>query len=149
MSYIYTMDQVPLQDKEHNKLHPFYDALRKGHLITTCCKACNAISWPPRLTCASCWSRAIEWVDLPTVGTIMSYTIQAAGAPRGLTLPLIFAVIRIGPVKFATRLVESAPTQVCIGAPVEVAPTRVDPPPYTTEERVLPTFRLCTQYFDQ
>lgn len=142
MSYVYTMDPVPLQDKEHNHLYLFYEALRDGRLTTTSCQACNTTSWPPRLTCPACWSREITWVNLPTVGTIMSYTVQVAGVPRGFTAPLIFAIVRVGPVKFATRLVETDTARVSIGAPVELAPTAVDPPPFTTEERILPTFRL-------
>ncbi len=141
-NYVFTIDPVPMQGKEHNKLYPFYEALKEGRLTTTSCLDCAKVAWPPRQTCPACWSSKMEWVDLPTTGTIISFTIQEAGFPIGYSGPLIFALIKVGPVKFVTRLVDTDRADMHKGANVELAVTRVDTPALPTEARVLPTFKI-------
>jgi uncharacterized OB-fold protein len=141
-NYIFTIDPVPMQGREHNKLYPFYEALKEGRLTTTSCPACEKVVWPPRQTCPACWSDKVEWVDLPTTGSIISYTVQEAGFPIGYTGPLIFALVKVGPVKFATRLVDTDRSDVRKGAPVELAVTEVVSPNLPGEARVLPTFKI-------
>jgi uncharacterized protein len=141
-SYIFTMDPVPMQGKDYNKLYPFYEALKEGRLTTTQCSACQKIAWPPRQTCPACWSADMAWVDLPNNGTIISYTVQEAGFPVGYSGPLIFALVKVGPVKFATRLIDSDRAEVVRGAPVELAVSAVANSAPETEARVLPTFKI-------
>jgi uncharacterized OB-fold protein len=53
---------------------PFWDALGEGRLITTCCPACNRLSFPPRPLCRGCWSQDVAWRELAGSGTLYSFT---------------------------------------------------------------------------
>ena len=50
------------------------------------CKACGAMSFPPRIVCQSCGSREFETVKLSGVGKLLTHT-----------------VIRIGPTEFSNQ----------------------------------------------
>lgn len=53
---------------------PFWDALSEGRLITSGCRACGLLSFPPKPLCRACWSEDIEWRALHPVGTLYSFT---------------------------------------------------------------------------
>lgn len=53
---------------------PFWDALAAGCLISTRCRQCSRISFPPKPLCRSCWSEDIDWIDLRPSGTLYSFT---------------------------------------------------------------------------
>jgi uncharacterized OB-fold protein len=94
-NYIATMDLFPQQVKEHNKLYPFYDALKANRLTTTRCRKCNTLSWPPRTICPECVSADLEWVDLPSTGKIEIYTVEVVGTPVGFNNPLLHALVKM------------------------------------------------------
>jgi hypothetical protein len=39
----YLLDFYPLEQEEHTRISPFFDALREGKLTTTRCKSCQAL----------------------------------------------------------------------------------------------------------
>lgn len=94
--YAVTMDMYPLQSKEWNRIHPFYDNLREGRLTTTACKDCGKKSFPPRVICPECLSENLEWIDLPTRGRVLVVTEEEVGVPLGFETPLIHALIDLG-----------------------------------------------------
>lgn len=133
--YSYTLDTIPQQGKEHNKLYLFYDNLRGGKLTTTQCRDCAKTSWPPRTVCSECLSGNLEWVNLPDTGKILYFTVQVSGAPPGYELPLIFAAIELTPeIRFIGRIIEADPEQLKVGQTVKV---KAIPVP---GGRVLPAF---------
>jgi len=135
--YIYTIDPYPQESKEHNKLYLFYDYLKEGRLTTTQCKKCGHLPWPPRTVCPECMSDELEWVDLPTEGTVTNFSVQLAGVPLGFNPPLVFAIVDLGKgVKFLSRLVDAKPEEVKIGSKVKLEVEKVP------GDRVLPAFRL-------
>jgi uncharacterized protein len=91
--YIAEMDQWPLEAKELNRIHPFYDNLRKGRFTTTKCQDCGHVSFPPGVICHKCWSEKLEWIDLPMKAKVVCFTETQAGAPAGFPTPLILAWI--------------------------------------------------------
>lgn len=94
--YAVTMDMYPLEGEEFNRIHPFYSHLREGRLTTTRCRECGARSYPPRVICPQCLSESLEWVDLPTAGSVLVVTEEEVGVPVGFESPLIHALIDLG-----------------------------------------------------
>lgn len=94
--YAVTMDLYPLESKEFNRIHPFYDHLREGRFTTTRCRQCGQESFPPRVICPECLSEDLEWVDLPTRGRVLVVTEEEVGVPLGFDTPLIHALIDLG-----------------------------------------------------
>ncbi len=64
----------PLPPRVSVFTRPFWDALAGGRLISTRCRQCGRVSFPPKPLCRSCWSEDIEWVDLPSTGVLYSFT---------------------------------------------------------------------------
>lgn len=52
----------------------FWDALAAGQWISTQCRQCGRVSFPPKAHCRSCWSEDIDWVGLPSKGRLYSFT---------------------------------------------------------------------------
>jgi len=64
----------PLAPRVSTFTRPFWDALAAGRLISTRCRQCGRVSFPPKPICRSCWSEDIDWIDLPSDGTLYSFT---------------------------------------------------------------------------
>ncbi len=94
--YAVSMDMYPLQDKNYNMVYKFYDNLKEGRFTTTKCTDCGARSFPPRIICPECLSENMEWVDLPSEGTVLVVAEQEAGVPLGFQAPLIHAHVDLG-----------------------------------------------------
>jgi hypothetical protein len=54
----------------------FYQELKNHKFVTTKCKNCNKIFFPPRLFCPNCYSEDVEWVELKGYGKIYAFTQQ-------------------------------------------------------------------------
>ena len=80
----YLLDFVPLQDDRNTRISPFFDHLKEGRLTTTKCIACGEVLWQPRVACSKCSGTEMEWVDLPTTGTVFAYTAMIHGKPLGI-----------------------------------------------------------------
>jgi uncharacterized OB-fold protein len=136
-SNVYSLDPVPLQAKEQNRIYPFYDHLREGRLTTTQCVDCGSIAWPPRIVCPHCMSDRLEWVDFPDVGRVYAYTVQVNGNPPGFPPPVIYALIDFdNGVRIICPVVDCAPEEVEVGSEVVL---KVVP---ASKDRVLFFFQL-------
>jgi uncharacterized OB-fold protein len=62
------------------------------HLVASRCTACGAKFFDRRNACASCSGTEFEPVDVPTDGTLRTFTIVAFGAP-GVQVPYVAGVI--------------------------------------------------------
>ena len=61
------------------KVAPFVDFLAEGKIKGTVCKECGAKSFPPRADCVACFSKDVDWFDMPTQGTLVTFsTLQYA-----------------------------------------------------------------------
>jgi len=141
MEYAYTMDPFPQQTKQFTKLYTYYDNLRNGILSTTKCQDCGHISFPLKSVCPECLSDQFEWITLPSEGTIEAFTIQETGIPAEFRGPLIFALVRVGPIRMYTQIVNSQKEDIEINKQVTLNVLKVPDSPYS-KERVLPTFQL-------
>jgi len=134
---VYSLDPVPLEAKEFNRIYPFYDHLRQGRLTTTQCADCGHICWPPRIVCPQCISDRLDWVDFPEVGLVYAYTVQLNGNPPGFPPPMIYALIDFdNGVRIICPVVDCDPSEVEVGSEVVL---KVVPAP---KERVLFFFQL-------
>ncbi len=142
--YFRAIDPFPLQSSKNTRLVPFYEALRSQKLLTTFCPPCALRHWPPRVVCPECLSDRLDWIELPSRGTIHAYTIQDTGVPPGFPRPLIFAVVCVAGLRIFTRLVETEPSLVERGRAVRLLPSAVGQDP-EGEERYVPTFALVQE----
>ncbi|MGE0550962.1 MAG: Zn-ribbon domain-containing OB-fold protein [Kofleriaceae bacterium] len=54
----------------------FYDGLKERRFRGTKCTACGHVPFPPREFCVKCHCQKIEWIDLPTKGTVHAFSYQ-------------------------------------------------------------------------
>ena len=132
--YFRAIDPFPLQGSQNTRL-------RSQKLLTTFCSQCALRHWPPRVVCPECLSDQLDWIELPSRGTIHAYTIQDTGVPPGFPRPLIFAVVCVEELRIFTRLIETEPGQVERGCTVRLFPSAVGQDP-EGDERYIPTFTL-------
>ncbi|MBI4392882.1 MAG: Zn-ribbon domain-containing OB-fold protein [Euryarchaeota archaeon] len=106
----YLLDFYPLQSEEHTRIHPFFKHLREGRFTTTRCKACGELLWQPRAVCSKCLSEDLEWVELPTEGTVYAFTAMVRGPPLGMEadIPFVIALVDLDtqwrPLRLLTRI---------------------------------------------
>jgi hypothetical protein len=91
------------------------------------------------VVCPACLGDDLEWVDLPTQGTVAGYVVQGSGLPPGFGDWAIFALVDVGPVRLLSRLVGCQPSRVHVGMPVALAPWEVPGAP-GQPHRLLPAF---------
>ena len=144
MTYYSVMDTYPQQYEDTTHLYKFYDYLREGKLTTTRCKDCGQVHWPPRVICPECLSDNLEWVDMPKVGTIYSYTVAYAGLPPELVdkAPIVYALVDFdNGVRIFSAIVDCTPEELKTGLQVELVVREVTPD-HLGRVRVAPYFKL-------
>lgn len=114
-----TLDFYPLQGEGETGVSRFYANLREGRLTSTKCLTCGKLDWPPRIVCSGCLGRELQWVDLPTTGTVFTFTDLFIGAPLGMEdrLPMVLAMVKLaGSDRMIYSEIEGAePGSVAIG----------------------------------
>ena len=142
--YMVTMDLFPQQSKEFNQIHKFYEYLREGRFTTTKCTKCGAEPFPPRVVCPVCYSNELEWIDWPTVGTVIELTEEVVGVPLGFgPPPLIHALVDLqGKRTFFLRIINCKENQLKPGDKVKLAVFDVAPVPQERGREVVSTERV-------
>lgn len=105
---------VPIVDYLHLRPTP--------HLTVNECVACGARYVDRRNACAACFHDEFKQVDLPTHGSLVSYTIVHVAAP-GLPVPFVAAIVDCGGTWVRANLVNVTPdpAQIPLGAEVRLA----------------------------
>lgn len=70
---------------------PFWSGLARGELLTTRCRACGALGFPPRNLCRGCWGRELDWVPLRPRGRLYSFT-RVHVAPEAFRAEVPYAI---------------------------------------------------------
>ncbi len=136
--YIATMELYPQEAKEYNRIYPFYENLKQGRFTTTRCKDCGHESFPPRVICPNCLSENLEWIDLPTQGTVKVVTEEEVGVPLGFETPLIHALIDLGgKLTLFTRIVNCKVGQLKEGDNVKLHVFPIDPVPVQKGKEII------------
>ena len=108
----------------------FWDSLASGRLVSTRCRQCGRISFPPKPLCRSCWSEDIEWVDLDPAGTLYSLT-RVHVVPRAFLSDALYDIgivdLACG-VRLLSRLLD-VDAQTGVGSPVRMVATIYDDGP--------------------
>jgi uncharacterized OB-fold protein len=122
--YSPTLDMWPIEAKEFNRIHEFYENLREGKFTTTKCKKCGRVSYPPRVICPACYSDELEWIELPKKGKVTVVVEKWGGVPICYEPPLIDAWIDLGknsPVRhILSRMVNCPPETLKEGDAVQL-----------------------------
>ena len=58
-----------------NFMEGFFDGLKSGKFMGVKCPECGRVYLPPRMICERCFARNEEWVELPSKGTVKSFTV--------------------------------------------------------------------------
>jgi len=106
--------QIPLVD--YLVLEP------EPHLRAHECASCQARFFDRRNACASCFGTAFTDVDVPTGGTLSTFTIVSF-APPGVEAPFVAAIVDCGGTSVPGKLlnVPPAPEHVTLGMPLRLA----------------------------
>lgn len=57
----------------------FFDELRERSLVTTRCRVCGSVRFPPRVWCPDCMSQDLEWKPLSGRGRLVAFSTQETG----------------------------------------------------------------------
>ncbi|HEX6844910.1 MAG TPA: Zn-ribbon domain-containing OB-fold protein [Actinomycetota bacterium] len=108
----------------------FLDGLSEGRILATTCSSCGRTLVPPRAFCERCFRPTDGWVELPSTGTVETFSIcHVAWDMRSLEEPELPAVIRIDGASdggFLHRLGEIDPMAIRIGTEVEAVWRPID-----------------------
>jgi uncharacterized OB-fold protein len=92
----------------------------EAKIMGTHCPTCDHTYVPAAAFCERCLGKLDEWVDVGTIGEIVTYTILHVGLDGSpLEKPAIIAFIRLGDGGIIHYLGEIEPSQVEIGLLVE------------------------------
>ena len=62
------------QDIAISRTLRFWESLKEGRLVTTKCKACGKLHFPPVMDCNNCLSSQVAWVELNGEAEIETFT---------------------------------------------------------------------------
>ena len=113
----FMLDFYALQDEKYTRISQFFKSLKEGRLMTTKCKECGKLLWPPRIVCPECLSENLEWVDLGVEGELYAFTEIRLGAPLGFVedVPFCVGIVKIGGLLISARIDEATYEDLKIG----------------------------------
>jgi uncharacterized OB-fold protein len=105
--------QIPLVDYLVLGDHP--------HLVANECEECGARYFDRRSACANCSGTSFKKVEVPTEGTVRTFTIVSLAAP-GIPVPFVSAVVDCGGTSVRANVinVEPDPEHVTTGMKVRL-----------------------------
>ena len=73
----------------------FLKFLDDGRIMTTKCRKCGTIYFPPKMDCSVCGVSEVEWIEIDELGELVAYSTVMYG-PTGFEddVPYSIAVIR-------------------------------------------------------
>lgn len=111
------------------KTGKFVEFLAEGKIEGTQCKKCGTRFFPPRADCAVCFSKEFDWFEMPSKGTLETFT-TAFYAPFGFEAdpPYTMGVVSFGDgLKLFARLAKDIKTEdVKVGMAVNVRPLKYE-----------------------
>lgn len=58
----------------YGKTSRFWEYLNQGKIITTKCKICGKLQFPPKGECTKCLSQELDWIELSGGATLETFT---------------------------------------------------------------------------
>ena len=76
------------------KAEEFVTYLKQGRIMTTRCKKCQRIAFPPKMDCVTCGFSDMDWVEIEQPGKLSTFTTVMYG-PAGFEkeVPYMLAVV--------------------------------------------------------
>jgi uncharacterized OB-fold protein len=73
----------------------FLKFLEEGKMMTTKCRKCGKIYFPPKMDCSVCGASEVDWIEIDELGELVAYSTVMYG-PTGFEndVPYTIAVIR-------------------------------------------------------
>jgi len=73
----------------------FLKFLEEGRMMTTKCRKCGTIYFPPKMDCSVCGTSEVDWIEIDEPGELMAYSTVMYG-PTGFEndVPYTIAVIK-------------------------------------------------------
>jgi hypothetical protein len=104
-----------------------WEGTSAGELRIQHCPACDTLRHPPGPMCRACGADKSDYVVASGRGTVYSYVVHHAPEVPGKSLPFVVALVELEEgVRMVAELVETEPSAVSIGLPVELALTTID-----------------------
>jgi uncharacterized OB-fold protein len=101
----------------------YWDACRRHELLIQRCTGCARHQFYPRLVCACCSEKSLEWVRASGRATLTTYTIvrRPVSRPYAAEVPYVVALVALeeGPTMM-THVVHCEIGELRIGMPLEV-----------------------------
>ncbi len=111
------------------KTAKFVDFLAEGKVEGTVCKDCGSKFFPPRADCAKCFSKDMDWFEMPKNGKLETFT-TAYYAPFGFEAdpPYAMGVVDFGGgLKLFARVAKGIkPEDLKVGANMAIRPLKYD-----------------------
>ena len=74
----------------------YNEALKQNRILGLKCKACSALTVPPKMACRQCGSFDMEVVEVKTTGKIRTFTTVFVGAEgRESEVPYILVIVEL------------------------------------------------------
>ncbi len=114
------------------KTREFWDSLKGGRFVTTKCRKCGNVCFPPQADCPKCMGGEFEWVDLGRDATLVTFThVRLAPASFADKGPYIIAIGEFpGGAKVLAWLEGVKPEEAKPGMKLRVEPRTADGNPY-------------------
>jgi uncharacterized protein len=110
------------------KVSPFVDYLEKGKIMTTRCKRCGKVFFPPKVDCPKCLTSEVEWLEIKSPGTLRTYTTVVYG-PTGFEndAPYTLGIAEFSEgVKILGRISKAIPTdEIKVGMKIQLTPVKL------------------------
>ena len=73
----------------------FLKFLEEGRMMTTKCRKCGTIYFPPKMDCSVCGTSEVDWIEINELGELVAYSTVMYG-PTGFEndVPYTIAVIK-------------------------------------------------------
>ena len=110
------------------KAADFVNYLEEGRVMTTRCRQCGGMYFPPKMDCPRCLSDDVEWVEIKGDGKLATYTIVNYG-PSGFEndAPYALAIVDFDDgLRVFGRLSRDIPEpEMQVGMPLKVAAVKL------------------------
>ena len=110
------------------KVAPLVDYLEKGKVMMTKCQQCGKAFFPPKADCPRCVSSNVEWLEISSIGTLLTFTVVNYG-PSGFEndTPYTLGIAEFEEgVKVLGRVSrEISPEDIKVGMRVKLTPVKL------------------------
>jgi len=110
------------------KASDFVKFLEEGKVMTTKCRRCGKVYFPPRIDCCVCSASDIEWIEIDEPGELVACSTVMYG-PTGFEndVPYTIAVIRFpNGVQVFGRISKSIPIDsIKVGMELKIVPIKL------------------------